>query len=193
MIEIRDNKVFDFSIENYTVEDSAATEFVPAGNYVRLCKGGKLITSNTQLERISNAPFIRNAHGDVFIAGLGIGYLIDMLKDRQFTNIKSITVIELYREIIDLVMESLPEDIDIMLINRDVRTFRTHKMYDTIYFDIWSTYDNEIFKNEMQPLMAKFAGNLRKDGWMGCWAEDAAKNNIPLEQYLRDLKKSYML
>lgn len=193
MINITDNKIFDFSIENYTIDNIMATELMPAGKYVRLCKNGNIMATNTPVERISHMPFVRNAHGDVLIAGLGIGYLIDMLKDRQFNNIKTITVIELYKEVIDLVIDSLPIDIDIVIINHDIKTFKPTQHYDTIYFDIWQNYNEEIYRSEMQLLMKKFNGNLRENGWIGCWAEDAAKDSVPWEDYLLNLKKMYML
>jgi len=54
-------------------------------------------------------------------------------------------------------------------------TFDTDKMYDTIYFDIWSVIDEQAF-GEMKFLSNKFAKNLSPGGWMDSWCSEEENN-----------------
>ena len=51
------------------------------GNYVRLWVDGVLMMSDTHMERYTNQFFIDNAHGDVMIAGLGVGLILNALEN----------------------------------------------------------------------------------------------------------------
>ena len=48
-------------------------EYVPPGRYARLFVNGTMFMSDTPMERNTNYAVVRNAHGNVLIAGLGIG------------------------------------------------------------------------------------------------------------------------
>ena len=49
--------------------------------------------------------------------------------------------------------------------------FETDKMFDTIYFDIWSVIDQQSFL-EMKILSEKFTKNLKPGGWMDSWCSE---------------------
>lgn len=55
---------------------------VSEGEYVKLYVNGRLYMSDTDMERSSNLPFVQHAHGDVMVAGLGIGLIINALRER---------------------------------------------------------------------------------------------------------------
>src|SRR4051812_46073804 len=78
-----------------------------AGKYVRLIDVHNMdvVMSDTAMECYTNAGFCRRANGHVLVAGIGIGYIINEIQNRE--NIKSITVIEKYQSIIDMVAPQL--------------------------------------------------------------------------------------
>lgn len=49
---------------------------VDPGKYARLTVDGRLFMSDTRMERITNGDFVRQAHGRVLIAGLGLGMIL---------------------------------------------------------------------------------------------------------------------
>lgn len=59
-----------------------ALQCVSAGDYVKLSVGGTLMMSDTPMERRTNMEFIDKAKGDVMIAGLGIGLILENLNQR---------------------------------------------------------------------------------------------------------------
>ena len=73
---------------------------ITPGIYVRLTEEGvRTWMSDTQMERRTNVEFINNVRGHVLIAGLGIGLLIPPIIE----TVKSITIIEKNKEVIDLI------------------------------------------------------------------------------------------
>ena len=56
--------------------------FINPGNYVRLHVDGELMMSDTPFERRTNEEFVRKASGKVMIAGLGIGMILNALRDK---------------------------------------------------------------------------------------------------------------
>ena len=156
----------------------------PNGNYVRLTHGGECVMSNTSMEERTNLDFVRKANGDVFIAGLGIGLILLAIQDKE--EVKSITVLEKYPEIIELVGTQLPLNEKVKIIQGDVFEYEFPKgtKFDTIYFDIWNYVNSDVYE-EMQELKKKYRKYKRfktvnPNVYMKCWAEYQAKNNLRL-------------
>jgi hypothetical protein len=99
------------------------------------------IMSNSRNEKISNLEIIEKAKGDVLIGGLGIGLIILPLMNSL--RVKSIDVVELHDEVIDLVAKKLPLTDKVRIIHDNIYTYMPEKKYDTIYFDTvpysWNT------------------------------------------------------
>lgn len=114
-----------------------------SGTYCKLVNKEKqtIEMSDTPMERRTNLDFIRNAHGDVLIGGLGIGMIIVPLLMRD--NIVSITVVEINKDVIELVWKhivTLPRRCTLRLFNEDVIEWRPAEKgvkFDSLYFDIW--------------------------------------------------------
>lgn len=140
------------------------------GKYVRLSINGQLMMSDTGMERISNKPFIRNAAGHVLIAGLGIGLIIHNILDKP--NVRSITVIEKYQDVIDLVSAKFT-DSRITYVCVDIFNWKPEKgiKYDTIYFDIWPGICSDNL-NEITTLHNRFKSFKSKGGWMNSWMKE---------------------
>lgn len=138
------------------------------GTYARLVIRGQLVMSDTRMERITNARFMKAAHGDVLIAGLGIGMVLPGL----FRNpaVKSVTVIEKEQDVIDIVHPQ-HKHAKLTVIHADVFTFIPERAFDVIWLDIWANRSVDDL-----PVMGKLTRRYRKwlnkenpKRWIGCW------------------------
>jgi spermidine synthase len=127
------------------------------------------------MERNTNREFCKRANGDVMIAGLGIGLVLYNLRMSVASGkVKSITVIEKYQDVIDLVAPKF-EGMPIRYVCADALEYmpKEGESYDTIYFDIWPTISYENL-TDMRKLRRRWARRLRRDNpecFIGCWRE----------------------
>lgn len=157
------------------VRDGGSIFAVNPGQYVQLIVDGTLYMSDTQMEQRSNLEFVRKAHGDVMIAGLGVGLIIWNLKSKiESGEVKSITVYEKFQDVIDLVTPIikswLPKDFKFEVICKDILTYDPDKTekYDTIYFDIWPDICGDYYP-EMADLHNRWKTHKRIGGWTDSW------------------------
>ena len=173
-----------FKLDRFTVGDNdfgAMVSGVSKGTYMRLKHNGEVVMSNTYMEERTNMDFIYNAYGDILIGGLGIGMIIMAIQDNP--EVKSITVIERYEEVINMVATQLKFNDKVKIINADVFDWKPEKgnKYDVIYMDIWNYINEVIYNEEMKPLKRKFSRYLKSKElspkrFNKCWAEWQAKN-----------------
>lgn len=97
--------------------------------------GGKWmnIMDNSDIEAAQASAFLSAATGDVLLAGLGIGMVLEPLVNNR--NVTSITIIEKYQEVIDLVSPHIVSSKLIRIINDDIYTWSPDKNYDVAWFD----------------------------------------------------------
>ena len=173
-------------LEKFRAEGFAALrQGIPQGDYIRLMVDGSLMMSNTPMEKRTSMDFVINAHGDVLICGLGIGLVIIPLLVRD--NVKSITVLEKYQDVIDCVLPQIEKhDVNgkLKVIHQDCFEFTTKDKYDTIFIDIWAYVNSDVYKEEMQPLKRKYRKFLSDYGKehknIFVWAEHQARYDKPL-------------
>jgi spermidine synthase len=142
------------------------------GTYVELQHKNhfaNVMMSDTFMEKESNLDLIENAHGDVLIAGLGLGMVLMAIQ--KIPSISSVTVIEREQEIIDLVKPQLPLNNKVSIIQADIFTFKTKQKFDTIYFDVWDNICGDNWK-DIVTLQRRFSSKLKKGGWMGSWRKE---------------------
>lgn len=163
----------------------AMMQGIPSGEYIRLIVDGCLMMSDTPMEKRTSSNFMLNAKGDVLICGLGIGLVIMPLLNNK--EIKSITVIEKYQDVIDCVLPQIkPYDTEdkLNVICQDCFEFTTKEKYDTIFIDIWPFVNSDIYKEEMLPLKRKYRKFLSEQGKASknifVWAENNARYDKPL-------------
>lgn len=177
-------------------QDAGGLWRVDVGKYAVLRIDGDIVMSDTKMERESNQDIIDRAHGDVLIAGLGIGMLpAAMLTKKEVT---SITVIDDSEDVIDLVAPHIKK---LAAESGSGYRFNAHKAdafklasfmtinwtmkYDVIYFDIWSTIEGNA--EEMLILRNLYDQWLNKDNpnhFIGSWMEVRT-----VEQLLVDRKQ----
>lgn len=146
------------------------SEYVPEGKYARLVIDGSVVMSDTDMEKRSNSHVIRNAHGNVLIAGLGLGMIILPLLEKP--EVETITVIEKNQDVIKLVYPYLKSE-KLRVINADIFEWKPDKTvkYDSIYFDIWTFITTESLP-EIKKLHNKFKNKLNREDvncWMDSW------------------------
>lgn len=160
------------------------------GRYARLYVGNVLMMSDTPMERRTNWEVVREARGDVLVAGLGLGLILyPMLVNPE---VRSITVVEKSRDVIGLVWPHVVQYRDehgridhdqitgdryrgpiLNVIAADVLTWQPPKgsTWDTLYFDIWpdQSLDN---LTQIARLHQRFKARKRAGGWMSSWIVD---------------------
>lgn len=168
-----DNERATFANLRSMVNGEASFMRLSAGDYVRLVVNGELMMSDTDMEKRTNAEFIANAKGRVMIAGLGIGLILENLRDKIANGVvTSIVVYEKYQDVIDLVGHRY-KDLPIEIRCEDIMTYRPKKgeVYDTIYFDIWPTISTDNL-DDMRKLHLRWKSHKTKDAWMNSWMRD---------------------
>ena len=147
--------------------------YVEAGDYCRLRVGEALMTSDCGGERWSALDIVREAHGKVLIAGLGIGMILCRILPKP--EVEEVTVVEISQDIIDLVEKPLREylgkDADkLEVVLQDIYEFKPEHKYNTIFFDIWGDYSGDTYE-DTKKLHRKFQRCLdRSDSpWMESW------------------------
>lgn len=145
-----------------------AQEYVAPGRYARLRVNRELMMTDTNMERATNREVVRRARGRVLIAGLGLGMIVHPIAAKPGV---SVTVIEKYRDVIDLVSPTLPSGVTV--IEGDILTWRPERgtKYDTIYFDIWANVCSDNL-DDIRVLKRAFRGRMTPGAWMGAWVED---------------------
>lgn len=140
------------------------------GDYCQLIVDGQLMMSDTRLEHDTNQNVVREATGDILIAGLGIGLILVPILAK--TSVKSVMVVELHQDVIDLVAPNFLDD-RLQVVCGDIYSWKPAKgtKFQTIYFDIWPNICLSN-RNQMTKLERRFRVYLDKGGWMNSWAKE---------------------
>lgn len=178
-----DGQVGDFKLQHYKISDNNFYATVrcgiPPGEYVRLVNGCRCVMSDTPMEKKTNEDFVRNAHGNVLIGGLGIGLIILAIQDKE--DVEQITVVEKNCEVIELVGKQLPLNSKVNIVNADVFEYKPLIKYNTIYMDIWNYINEDVYNKQMKPLISKYRKYLvtrleDEHRYIDCWCKRQAKN-----------------
>jgi len=158
--------------------------------YIRLKMNGKgIMMSDTPMERNTNHDFIRKANGDVIIFGLGLGLVILPLLKKK--NVKSVLVVELYQDLIDLVypiLKSHDAENKLSVIQGDC--FEIHKSipkeqkFDSVYGDIWIEICTDNYE-EMKVLTKNWKNRINRENsnaFIDHWMKGYLKKQIAEEK-----------
>jgi spermidine synthase len=110
--------------------------------------------------------FFDNAKGDIFIAGLGMGFMIDNLKDDQFD---TIDIVEKNLDLINFIKDKYKNNNKINIIHADIFKYNTNNKYDVIYFDVWNSLNHELKTKQFEQLKIKFNKNLKVNSYISGW------------------------
>lgn len=180
---LKDGNVGDFKLEHYEIKESdfyARVRIgIPVGRYIRLIHGSECVMSDTPMEKRTNREFVANAHGNVLIGGLGIGLILLAIQDKE--DVKQITVVEKNKEVIELVGSQLPLNSKVNIVNDDVFEYKPLLKYNTIYMDIWNYINEDVYNEQMKPLISRYRRYLiskseDENRYIDCWCKRQAKN-----------------
>ena len=191
---IPESNVGDYRVENFTISKEEAELYstmatynrdylgrmLRAGKFCRLMCKSEVLMSDTDAERSTNYEVIRAAHGEVLIAGLGLGLIVIPICRKK--EVQKITVVEVSEEVISLVEPHLRKflggDADkLEIVHSDIHEFKTSKKYNVIYFDIWNNISGDEYP-ETKTLHKLFSKYLIRDGtqfmdsWMRWYMKD---------------------
>lgn len=148
----------------------------PQRTYVKLTLKGELQMSDTDMELATCAPVVHHAHGDVLVAGLGLGLILHPIAAKGL--VTSITVVEVSPDVIALVAPSLPPQVRV--VQDDIFAWLPAQprgaKYDTIWFDIWPTrcVDNLTDIARLKRLARRF---YRPGTWCRAWYEEELRDD----------------
>jgi hypothetical protein len=146
----------------------------PPGTYVSLrvtndAGESQVMMSDFHYERATCEEVVRRAHGDVLVAGLGLGMILHPILKKE--SVRAVTVIEKYQDVVDLVLPTLPTSEKLKVLLDDIYTWkpRRGKCYDVIWFDIWPDIEATRLP-EMARLHRRFRRYLNRAN-PACWME----------------------
>ena len=147
---------FEIKVEN---TDFVAEESEPLADYTFLYKDGDRIMQDTHKEYAEHQPLWDGATGDVLIGGLGLGLVHQKLIDNP--HVTSVTVVEKYQDVIDLVWNNCPKDSSFTLIHADITTWKITGNYDYVWIDTWLNQPHQPvdYTTYNENLIDKFEGN----------------------------------
>ena len=162
-VDIPEGTSGDFEIAHYTNEttDNYWQEYLALKNeshdsYTVLLKDSVKtympIMQDSEAEYNEQQWLWDNATGDVLIAGLGIGFVNEVLIAND--NITSVTIVEIEQDVVDLVWEHCAKEDRFTLIIDDIETWDipSDSSWDIAWFDTWDT-NNTLTMKEYNDLM----------------------------------------
>ena len=177
-----------FRIDEFTIDSEHARafnlremwnrtrRFVEPGTYTRLCGDGRgVIMSNTPAEIDDHREAVNLAQGDVFIAGLGIGMVLEAMLSKA--DVHSITVLEIEPEIIGLVAPYYADEPKVSILCGNAwepTALPDGKRFDVLYFDIWDTICGDNYR-EMKDLNRLYRSRKKRGAKTVFWCRDLCK------------------
>lgn len=141
-----------------------------AETYTRLFIDDNLWMTDAEFECWTSEDFVRKAFGDVLIAGLGLGLVLQPLLESKV--VESVTVLELSTDVITLI-GPLYECSKLTIIHADARTWEPpKKAYHFVYFDIWADVPNADTVKDICTLRRRYRSSLKKHGRTLAWCEN---------------------
>ena len=180
----KNKKIRKFEIRKITIPKHTEQQFydekegmcrcVFVDNYksVQLREGKEDIwMSDTPMEYETTKNSIELAKGDVLECGIGIGLFTYYASKKN--KVRSITIVEKEKDIIDLVYPVI-KNRKTNVIESEALSFikNTEKKFDTIHIDIWS--DILPYK-ELDPILKLAKKKLKPNGIVTCWLDDVWK------------------
>ncbi len=193
----KERRVRDFEIRKLTVPIGATLQHYTSESGMCICRF-KTPYPTVQLHQIvqdgrvldvedgvwmSDTPFeyettknaINNSKGDVLECGIGIGMFVHYASKRD--QVKSITIVEQEKDVIDLVYPVV-ENKKTSVIKGDAIEFikTTDRKFDFIHIDIWASVSTPYLVIDKVLKIAR--KKLKPNGIVSCWLEENKINVI---------------
>lgn len=158
------------------LDDVAGDASVPPGRYAMLFVDGEIVMSDTPYELESSETFLNNAHGNVLVAGLGLG--ATLIPVARKPDVRRVMVVEKEEALGDLVWKHLPLDVqkktEVWFIDAFEWLPPKGVLFDTVWLDIWPAISPE-YLPEMTRLRARFKPWYQRGAWVGVWGRRRAR------------------
>lgn len=154
------------------VEEHIWNREIRPGTYRRLMKRDEniIMMSDTPAELRDMKQGIEEATGNVLVFGLGLGIFAENCAIKK--SVKSVTVIEVDQDVIDLVAPHLTKKHQkIEVFQGDVFTYKPQFKYDFIFVDIWPFIDHENL-TDMRKIKRRLRNKTEK---ISCWCENECR------------------
>lgn len=140
--------------------------YCPAGTYTKLLVRGRLVMSDTPDEMLDHRLPVQFAKGHCLVMGLGLGMVVTAMAKKP--EVEKITVIEIEKDVIDLVGPHMPEKAEI--IHADALTWEPPKgvRYGVVWHDIWASMCADQIP-ERARLKRRYG---RRCEWQGDWGRE---------------------
>ena len=122
----------DFRVEKKILDEFRNCK-EPLDEYTILHCATHHIMSDTTKEYREHQEFFNKAHGDVLVAGLGLGMIHQQLIEND--DITSVTIVEKNQEVIDLVWEHCLKNEKFRLVHADIYEWQPDSTWDVGWFD----------------------------------------------------------
>ena len=97
------------------------------------------IMSDSMQELLEHEEFLdQSLQGDILVTGLGLGFINRYLLPRK--DILSVTIVEKYKEVIDLIWDSCPRDDRFRIVHADADKWIPDMYFDWGWFDSWTDF-----------------------------------------------------
>ena len=122
------------------------------------------IMQDSEAEYNEHVPLFENATGDVLIGGLGIGFCHQKLIDNP--DVTSVTIVEKYQEVVDLVWEHCPKDDRFSLVVADIEEWEPSEgtSWDYAWFDAWVFNNPMSYEDHMTLMQERYADYIGDSG-----------------------------
>jgi hypothetical protein len=182
-VDVPEGQSGPWKIERFTVSDEdilvhnvrcsfkagMGNRVMTAGTYTKLTRNGRTIMSDTPAEINDHTYFLHRAKGHVLVNGLGLGWIVEALLRKK--EVKTITVVEKSKDVIDLVKQhyydKCPKNKYLIIVHADALEYKPQKgqRYDAVWHDIWDNICGDNLE-DMKKLHRKYG---RKTDWQGSW------------------------
>lgn len=141
------------------------------GDYLMLYIDGGLVMSDTPDEISDHHRFIEQAHGNVLIAGLGIGMVTLAVAAKP--EVEQVVVIEENEHVIRLVAPHMPPKVRVIHADAFKWLPEAGMVFDRAWMDIWPDICEDNLK-EMVALRRRYRSYMRSKSAnvIGCWSRE---------------------
>ena len=142
-------------------------EILNHNNHKFMFVDGYLWMWDTPQETELQEDLAKKAFGDILVAGYGLGILPKFLLENP--SVKSVTIVEIYKEVIEKMKEL--GKIHGKIIICDFYSLPEDKKYDCVIGDIWPDIDAK-FLGDYVKFKKKSKRLLKKNGKIFAWGKD---------------------
>jgi len=140
------------------------------GDYIKHLTIDNIIwMSNDDIELEDIERSIKNARGDCFIGGLGLGLIAE--ECAKLDRVTSVTVFEINKNIIKLVVPGINNS-KIQIFHGDAISEFGNMKYDWMYLDTYLEPTENAFLTEVVPFSKNCQQNLKPSGIVDYWCKN---------------------